>query len=381
MSLFDDDIMDDNVDNIGFDTPELLTQQQGLNPANRSSFFIGHDAIENNMLDLWHANRMPHALIFNGIKGIGKATFAYRLARFIMSQNKNDTGGFFGEDEKAKALDISHDHPVISKIASGGHPDFRAFGLPFDDAKGQFKRDIPVEDIRKIAPFLRQSSSNGGWRIVIIDDANTMGRAGQNALLKILEEPPKNALLILITHGAGGLLPTIRSRCRFVSFDPLPNTAIHELMQKSSSTPLMPNDVDLITALAEGSAGKAIDLIQNGDIGSLNAAIDLLITIKDHDEDKLNSVALAYGKSGDKHAADQLVTLVQWYLQTLIHMRALGKKTKTFGHTEIHLPNETSLYNLMRLYDTVNDHIEMCVRGNLDKRYMIYKLLRLIKGD
>jgi DNA polymerase-3 subunit delta' len=184
----------------------------------------------------------------------------------------------------------------------------------------------------------------------------------------------------LITHGAGGLLPTIRSRCRFVSFDPLPNTAIHEFMQKSSPTPLMPNDVDLITALAEGSAGKAIDLIQNGDIGSLNAAIDLLITIKDHDEDKLNSVALAYGKSGDKHAADQLVTLVQWYLQTLIQMSANGQDSLTIGYTDIKIPNGVTLQTLIKLNDSANDHIEMCIRGSLDKRYMIYKLLRIMQG-
>jgi len=230
MSLFGDELERD--DGFEGDYEPLSVQADILQPPQKSSFFIAHDNVETALLKQWNINRMPHALVLNGLKGIGKATFAYRLARFALKESRDGgESGLFGEEGAPKTMDIANNHPVFTKIASGGHPDLLTIGRPFDDKKGQFKDDIPVDDIRKVAPFLRKTSSDGGWRVVIIDDANTMNRNGQNALLKILEEPPKNALLILVTHGAGGLLPTIRSRCRFVSFDALDENQIAEILK------------------------------------------------------------------------------------------------------------------------------------------------------
>jgi len=377
---------DDNINEEGFSDDSLSTldvtepEADALRPPKSSSFFIGHDLIERDLLDLWRSNRMPHAIILNGIKGVGKATLAYRLSRFIMKES-NSNGALFGDDDtKAESMDVAQDHDVFRKLASGGHPDFRSLELPFDDAKGKFKKEIPVDDIRKIAPFLRQSSANGGWRIVLIDDANTMGRAGQNALLKILEEPPKNTLLILVTHGAGGLLPTIRSRCRFIPFDPLPNDTMNVLIQKASPTPLMPDDMDLIAALSEGSAGKAVSLIQNGDISAIHDIFDILNSVHNLDEDKLNAIALAYGKSGDQGAADQLIEIVYWWIEKLIHMTVNDRTNQSIGHIDMALPQGATLQSLLKLYETVDGHVTTCLSSTLDKRYMIYKMLRLLQG-
>jgi len=385
MSLFDDD-MDDTFDGDDFasDFGASMPVVDTLQSPNQSSFFLGHDDVEKDVLDLWHSGRMPHAVIFNGLKGVGKATFAYRLARFILRESARDSSamGLFGGEEsvQAETMDIPMDDPIYNKVASGGHPDFRSFELPFDDAKGVYKKEIPVDEIRKIAPFLRQSSADGGWRVVIIDDANTMGRSGQNAILKILEEPPKNTILILVTHGAGGMLPTIRSRCRFVSFDTLSNDNMKAIMEKSSSATIMPNDADLITALAKGSAGRAVSLIENGDIGSLYTIIEVLNDLSRIDDNRLNDIALAYGKSGDQKVADQFIDIAQWWLDELVYMAANNTRAKYIGHVEMRLPQSATLQTMLMMKDNVQNHIESSLRGTLDKRYIIFKILRLMQG-
>ena len=379
MSLFDDDIHDEDYD--GFELPASIASDS-LQPPRQSSLFIGHHQTETDILKEWNANRMPHAIVLNGIKGIGKATFAYRLARFIFKEtsDNNDGGGLFESDAKPETLDVKPDHPAFLKIASGGHPDMLVISRPYDEKKGQYKNDIPVEDIRKIAPFLRKTSSDGGWRIVIVDDANTMNRNGQNAILKILEEPPKNALLILVTHGAGGLLPTIRSRCRFIAFPPLSPDDMPILLNKSSDTPIPSGDLKIITAMADGSIGTAISLIEDGGIEATNIVLSVLTNIDDMSGDQLNALSLSYGKSGDTKAITQFKFIIHWWFETVIDLSMNKLKMKNVGGLDIILPTNHNLQSLLKLHEDVDAFMAQCDRGNLDKRYMIYKTLRMIQG-
>jgi len=379
MGLFGDEAIEDDFDNGDF-TPSRI-KSDTLNPPQSSNLFVGHDDVERDILTQWNNGRMPHALVLSGLKGIGKATFAYRLSRFILKKSgAGDAGGLFGDDVAPESLDIPSDHPVFSKIASGGHPDMLVISRPFDDRKGQFKDDIPVDDIRKVAPFLRKTSSDGGWRVVIIDDANTMNRNGQNALLKILEEPPKNALLILVTHGAGGLLPTIRSRCRFVAFDRLSDDNVASLLNKASDTPIMPHDTDIITSLVGGSAGQAIELNEEGGVEAVNILLNALAQIHDMSENQIDALALSYGKSGDKKIIQKFTFILNWWFETLVYLSAQGLKTTQVGGIDIVIPAGHDLKSLLQLHEDVEAHIKTCIIGNLDKRYMIYKTLRMIQG-
>lgn len=378
MSLFGDTDINDDFDDDGnssFAPPIAET----LQPPQQSSYFIGHDKIEQDILSLWNANRMPHALVLNGLKGIGKATFAYRLARFILKETSQNTGGLLGDDSTPENLSIADFDPVFAKVASGGHPDILTISRPFDEKKGQQKDDIPVSDIRKVAPFLRKTSSDGGWRIVIIDDANTMNCNGQNALLKILEEPPKNVLILLITHGAGGLLPTIRSRCRFISFDKLNDEAVIKILNKSSDVPVLSSDADIITALSEGSAGKAVDLNLDGGIEAVNIVLNALLNIHEMSESQIDALALSYGKSGDSNIIKKFTFIINWWFETLILLSASGLKTTHIGGIDIVVPAGHGLKSLLQLHEDVEVHIQSCLNGNLDKRYMIYKTLRMIQ--
>jgi DNA polymerase-3 subunit delta' len=380
MSLFEDDF-DNGDDFTDFDVSEPLSSDDLLKPPHQSSLFLGHENVENEMLSLWNSGRMPHAFILNGIKGIGKATFAYRLARFILKESEGGAGGLFGDDMTPENLNVAHDHPVSAKVASGGHPDILTIARPFDERKGQFKNEIPVDDIRKVAPFLRKTSGDGGWRIVIVDDANMMNRNGQNALLKILEEPPKNALLMLVTHGAGGLLPTIRSRCRFVAFDALDDAHVSTLLNKAVDTPVMPSDGDILKAMTHGSAGQAIELLQDDGISAVHVLLGGLAQIQNLSEDQIDALALSYGKSGDAKTITQFHFILNWWFETLIDIAVKGQKTQYVGGIELEIPMGYDLKKLLMKHEEVEAHIHACLNGNLDKRYMIFKTLRMIQND
>lgn len=183
----------------------------------------GHAHTEQTLLGLALSGRMPHGWIFTGPAGVGKATLAFRFARFLLyrgfsppeNQNKNSSVAsldLFSESSREQlrptTLAVPLEAPVFAQVAAGSHPDLLVIA-PDEDA-----RDLSVEQIRAVPPFLAKTAALSGWRIVIIDGAERMNRAAQNALLKVLEEPSANSLLLLLSENLGKLLPTIRSRSR-----------------------------------------------------------------------------------------------------------------------------------------------------------------------
>lgn len=205
--------------------------------------FIGHTGAEQQIVQAIIGGRMPHAWLITGEEGVGKATLAYRFARLMLSGKKI-----------ADSLFIEATHPTAKLMAAGSHPDLLVLERPFDEKKGRYLQNIPVEDVRKIAPFLRLTASQGKWRIVIVDGAGSLNRNGQNAILKILEEPPENALIILTAESAAALLPTICSRARVLKLDRLGEDDLHHLATQNDVS----EGVDFLVRLAEGSAARLI---------------------------------------------------------------------------------------------------------------------------
>ena len=152
---------------------------------------------------------MPHAVLMTGPRGIGKATLAYRFARFVLTHGA--TGRTAPDCRRMTSL-AGHpaDCGVFRRVASGGHADLLAVERAYDPRRRRLRSEIVVDDTREIAAFLRLTAAEGGWRVVIVDGADEMNRNAANALLKILEEPPRHALLLLVAHSPGRLLPTIR---------------------------------------------------------------------------------------------------------------------------------------------------------------------------
>ena len=187
---------------------------------------LGHEAVEAELRRLFDSGRMPHALLLSGPRGIGKATLAFRLARFVLAQGGggeqagpslfgDDSGG--GEDAGSTGLATPPESGTFRRVASGGHADLLTVERSYDPSRRRLRGEIVVGDTREIGAFLRLTPADGGWRVVVVDGADEMNRNAANALLKILEEPPRRALLLLVAHSPGKLLPTIRSPALSVS--------------------------------------------------------------------------------------------------------------------------------------------------------------------
>ena len=180
-----------------------------LHPRLRDTLF-GHEAAEDLFLSAFNARSLHHAWLLTGERGIGKATFAYRAARFLLSQDQAAPAL-----HPAPSLAVPATLPVVRQIAAGAHPSLFVLG---SDAEAS--ASIGVESVRKLRAFLSLTSP-GGWRAMIVDSANDLTIASANALLKAVEEPPARTVFFLISHGAAAVMPTIRSRCIKLAFRPL----------------------------------------------------------------------------------------------------------------------------------------------------------------
>lgn len=234
-------------------------------------YLIGHETAENMILKTWQNHTLPHALLITGPKGIGKATLAYKIARFLLSADEKQASQY-------KNLDVSPNSEVFRQISTFSHPDFRLLEKNYiktdrqkiykaissgnymsDEELKNLKKsnEIVVEDVRKIHDFLAKRSAYDNWRVVIVDSADDMNSSSANALLKTLEEPPHKTLLILISNNVFSLLPTIRSRCTKIELSPLSQNNLCSLLRRYRPQ-TSENAIKQISSMSKGSIGKAI---------------------------------------------------------------------------------------------------------------------------
>lgn len=221
--------------------------------------FIGHEDAEAELLAAWKADRLPHAILLGGPQGIGKATLAYRLTRFVLS----------GGNQAARDFSVAPDHPISRQVASLSHPDLLVLRRVKEEDKKAISQVIRVEDTRRITSFFGSTSAYGGWRVCIVDAVEEMNAASANAILKLLEEPPARSLFLLISHTPGRLLPTIRSRCRRLTMKALaPGEVAQALAMLSQAIPeLDPAQLASAAEASQGSVGRALSLLLGGEDG------------------------------------------------------------------------------------------------------------------
>lgn len=211
---------------------------------------LGHTAAEATLLEAMRANRLHHAWLLTGPDGVGKATLAYRFARFLLSGRPvNDS------------LALEPTHPTFRRVAAGSHADLHSVELRRNAKTGRLSTQIAVDDVRKINMFMALTPAEGGWRVAIVDGAEDLNQASANALLKILEEPPTRAILLLTCTAPGRLPATIRSRCRRLRLSPLDDEPMARLLAD-----YLPDLTDeqrgRLLTLAEGSPGRALTLAE-----------------------------------------------------------------------------------------------------------------------
>ncbi len=245
----------------------------GAQPPRLAPRRFGHEAAERAMLDAYRSGRLAHAWLLSGPEGIGKSTLAYAFARFVLANPDPQAR----EVMSAKTLDVPNTHPAARQLAAQSHPDFVAVRRAFNAKAKTFYGDIRVEDVRAGQGVFRLAAS-GGWRVLLIDAADDLNRAGVNALLKTIEEPPSRALALIVAHRPGRLPPTIRSRCRRLTLEPLAPNAIADIVRAQGPpwSELPDSAVAEAAAKAGGSAREALRRL-DPEASDAGAAIDSLI--------------------------------------------------------------------------------------------------------
>ncbi|OAN44017.1 DNA polymerase III subunit delta' [Paramagnetospirillum marisnigri] len=295
----------------------------------------GHGPAEQVLLEAWNSGRLAHAWLICGPKGIGKASLAYRFARFVLAGG-GEGGGLFGGPPDS--LDIGAEHPVYRRVASQGHADLETVERGWsDDKKTKLKTEIVVEDVRGIGAFMSLTPAEGGWRVVIIDSADEMNRNAANAVLKVLEEPPRNALMLLVSHSPGRLLPTIRSRCRRLMLQPLPEATVAELLAEQRPE-LAGADRDALARLGEGSIGKALALADEGGLDLYREVVLLLNGLPRLDVPALHAFGDRVARPENDASFRTVSGLLIWWLARLV--RAGGREGR--GMAEV-VPGEAAL--------------------------------------
>src|SRR5579883_3091625 len=247
------------------------TEPDTLHPRLHHELF-GHSAAEATFLGAFQAGALHHAWLLTGEKGIGKATFAYRAARFLLSRSVRESG----TEEEPPGLDLPPAHPVSRQIEAGAHSSLFVLG---DAESTRSSSSISVDAVRKLRSFMGLTSTNA-WRVMIVDPANDLTIASANALLKAIEEPPPRSVFFLISHGAAAVMPTIRSRCVRLSFRPLELPSFERAVLAACRRGKLPapgrNYIVKLHAACSGSPGRAVEYIAGG-LLSLAEKIDRIL--------------------------------------------------------------------------------------------------------
>lgn len=308
-------------------------QVEGAPHPRETPHLFGHETAEAAFLEAYNSGRLHHGWLITGPRGVGKATLAWRIARFLIATPPAEDDGLFGAPPSPETMDIDDSHPVARRMLADSEPGLfvlRRGGAGTTDRDreknalaGKFSKVIRVDEARPMKTFFSLSSIDGGRRVVIIDAADDLNPNAANAILKLLEEPPARTTLLLVAHQPAALLPTIRSRCRELRLPPLPPDAIEAaLAQADISTR---GGGAALAELAGGSVGSAVRMTTLKGLELYANLIALLDTMPRFNAARAQALADVAATRGGEDRRALLVHLIDLMLMRLARTGATGR--------------------------------------------------------
>ena len=350
------------------DLPES-DRRDGFPHPRETRRLYGHKAAEGAFLDAYRAGRVHHAWLLTGIEGVGKATLAYRIARFVLSHP--DTGRIAGA---GITLDMV-DEQVARQIAGLSHPNLLVLRRPTDETTKRIKTVIPVEEVRRVTHFLSRSASAGGWRISLIDSVDDLNSNAANALLKMLEEPPANCLFLLVSHHPGRLLPTIRSRCRRLALKPLDQPTIHQILAHQIGD-LGDDALGQLCRLADGSAGIALSMAAADGVALYDELSRLLGQLPRVDVRALHQLADRVGRRDADGLFHLFFNLLSAWIDRLVRVGAGAGGTELMAtssdlETMARLASMASLDRWVEVWEKIGQSLARAEALNMDRKVLV----------
>ena len=319
---------------------------------------VGHAEAERSLLEAYRGGRIPHAWLLGGPRGIGKATLAYRLARFVLAH----PGPAAPEVQGADSLALNPEHPVARRVAAQAQGDLLVLERIINEQTGKLYTVIRVEEVRRTVSFFGSTAGEGGWRVAIIDSVDELNTEGANSLLKILEEPPPRTLLLLISHAAGRVLPTIRSRCRVLMLRPLSPDEVARAA--AAALGREPDDAELreAAAAAEGSVARALSLLDGSALVLRRRVNELLERLPAVDQRALHALGDALGGTEPQTLAT-FVQTINGYLSAKL----------TDGPQDL-----ARMGRLATAWEKINAAAAEVAEFNLDRKPLVFSVFGLL---
>jgi DNA polymerase III subunit delta' len=322
---------------------------------------FGHRDAELGLLNAYRSGRIPHAWLVGGAAGIGKATLAYRMARFVLAHRDPNSP----EVQRAETLGIEPADPVARQVAAGSHGGLLTLERTLND-RGVLRTVITVDETRETISFFGSTAAVEGWRVCIVDTVDELNPNAANALLKVLEEPPRQSLFLLVSHAPARVLPTILSRCRKLPLRPLDIPDVIRAAAGAASIAVDDPALAEAAGAAEGSVGRALTLLGGDALKLQQRTAALLKTLPQVDARELHALGDALGGSDRVALAAFVDSVDRWVSERL---RADD------ANANANLPR---LARLAEVWEKINSAARDTQDYNLERKPLVFSVFGLL---
>jgi DNA polymerase-3 subunit delta' len=339
---------------------QVEPQITALHPRETTALF-GHREAETALLGAYRSGRIPHAWLIGGAQGIGKATLAYRMARFVLT-HRNPLAP---DVQRAETLHVDPADPVARHVAAGAHGGLLTLERTLND-KGVMRTVITVDETRETISFFGSTAAVEGWRVCIVDTVDELNPNAANALLKILEEPPQQSLFLLISHAPARVLPTILSRCRRLALRPLATSDVIGAASQAANIPIDDPALREAADAGEGSVARALTLFGGDAVKLHQRTAALLAALPRVDPRELHALGDALGGSDRVVLAAFIDSVDRWVSERL---RADG------ANANANLPR---LARLAEVWEKINRAARDTSEYNLERKPLVFSVFGLL---